>query len=191
MHVLHIGHIRFLGTLQKLFAVGGAVASLRNIKNPAQVALKVMQTTDHVLLVGEGAREFARLNGFQEENLLTEKARERFQSILDDDPEYPAALLGMGMLHVRLGEREAAEDAYQRLSVLEGAAYKPLYGQILAVNGKTEEAIAEFRRLLAEDSSNRNVRKRLVSLLLSNKRLEEAETILTESLEAYLGNNLK
>ncbi len=53
----------------------GAVASLRNIKNPSKVAKLVMEQTDHVLLVGEGALQFARANGFPEENLLTEKAR--------------------------------------------------------------------------------------------------------------------
>ena len=53
----------------------GAVGALRNIKHPAQVALKVMQLTDHVLLVGEGALQFARALGFPQENLLTERAR--------------------------------------------------------------------------------------------------------------------
>ena len=53
----------------------GAVACLENIKTPASVAKLVMQRTDHVLLVGTGALEFARAWGFQEENLLTEKAR--------------------------------------------------------------------------------------------------------------------
>ena len=38
----------------------GAVAALRNIKNPSRVARLVMETTDHVLLVGEGALRFAR-----------------------------------------------------------------------------------------------------------------------------------
>ncbi len=55
--------------------LAGAVASLRNIKNPSLVALKVMRRTDHVLLVGEGALRFARLHGFKEENILTEEAR--------------------------------------------------------------------------------------------------------------------
>ncbi|GAB4293469.1 MAG: N(4)-(beta-N-acetylglucosaminyl)-L-asparaginase [Ignavibacteriaceae bacterium] len=54
----------------------GAVASLRNIKNPSKVARLVMERTDHVLLVGEGALEFAKAHGFREENLLTEEARE-------------------------------------------------------------------------------------------------------------------
>ncbi len=53
----------------------GAVASLRNIRHPSSVARLVMEQTDHVLLVGEGALEFARAQGFTEENLLTERSR--------------------------------------------------------------------------------------------------------------------
>jgi N4-(beta-N-acetylglucosaminyl)-L-asparaginase len=53
----------------------GAVAALRNIKNPSRVARTVLDRTDHVLLVGEGALHFARAHGFKEEDLLTEKAR--------------------------------------------------------------------------------------------------------------------
>ena len=53
----------------------GAVAALQNIRHPAQVARKVLESTDHVLLVAEGALEFARAHGFREENLLTDKAR--------------------------------------------------------------------------------------------------------------------
>lgn len=53
----------------------GAVASIRDIKNPAMVALMVLRLTDHCLLVGEGARRFALEHGFRPENLLTEKAR--------------------------------------------------------------------------------------------------------------------
>ena len=56
----------------------GAVAALRNIKNPSKVAKVVMERTDHVLLVGEGALKFARMHGFKEENLLTDKAREEW-----------------------------------------------------------------------------------------------------------------
>jgi N4-(beta-N-acetylglucosaminyl)-L-asparaginase len=53
----------------------GAVASLRNVRNPARLAQLVMEQTDHVLLAGEGALAFARAQGFQEENLLTERSR--------------------------------------------------------------------------------------------------------------------
>jgi N4-(beta-N-acetylglucosaminyl)-L-asparaginase len=53
----------------------GAVAALEGFRHPAQVALQVLQRTTRVLLVGEGAARFARTIGFEEENLLTEKAR--------------------------------------------------------------------------------------------------------------------
>jgi len=53
----------------------GSVASLRNIKTPSKVAKLVMEQTDHIMLVGEGALRFARAYGFREENLLTEKSR--------------------------------------------------------------------------------------------------------------------
>jgi N4-(beta-N-acetylglucosaminyl)-L-asparaginase len=74
---------------------GGAVAGLRNVRHPTQVALLLMQQTKRVLLVGEGALQFARANGFPEENLLTEKSRQiwlhwkRSRSRWDDWREPP------------------------------------------------------------------------------------------------------
>lgn len=53
----------------------GAVGALENIKNASSVAKLVMERTDHVLLVGEGAQKFARAHGFKEEELLTDKSR--------------------------------------------------------------------------------------------------------------------
>jgi N4-(beta-N-acetylglucosaminyl)-L-asparaginase len=74
-------------------AMGGAVGALRNIKYPSRVARLVMEQTDHVLLVGEGALEFARAEGFPEENLLTEKARRIWlhwkQTLSDKDDWIP------------------------------------------------------------------------------------------------------
>ncbi len=67
----------------------GAVAAIQGIRHPAQVALKVLQTTDHVLLVGKGARQFAHAHGFKAEDLLTEKARKIWlhwkQNLSDQD----------------------------------------------------------------------------------------------------------
>ena len=57
----------------------GAVASVRDIKNVAALALQVLRRTDHCLLVGDGARRFAIQMGFKEENLLTEASRLAWQ----------------------------------------------------------------------------------------------------------------
>ena len=53
----------------------GSVAGLQNIKTPSSVARLVMERTDHIMLVGAGAKQFAMQMGFKEENLLTEAAR--------------------------------------------------------------------------------------------------------------------
>ena len=80
----------------------GAVASLRNIKNPSKVARLVMERTDHVLLVGEGALRFAKAHGFKEEDLLTDSSREIWlrwkEKRTDDDwlPEYDEKTKGIG-----------------------------------------------------------------------------------------------
>ena len=53
----------------------GAVASLKNIKNPSKVAKLVLERTSHILIVGEGALKFAVREGFKKEDLLTDEAR--------------------------------------------------------------------------------------------------------------------
>lgn len=53
----------------------GAVAALHNIQNPSRVARIVMEQTNRVMIVGEGALRFAKAHGFSETNLLTERAR--------------------------------------------------------------------------------------------------------------------
>src|SRR5215468_2498527 len=53
----------------------GAVGALQGIKTPSLVAKTVMEQTDHMFLVGEGALRFAKAQGFQEEDLLTEESR--------------------------------------------------------------------------------------------------------------------
>lgn len=56
----------------------GAVGALKKIKNPSKVARLVMERTDHIFLVGEGALRFAKKMGFKEEDLLTEESRKRW-----------------------------------------------------------------------------------------------------------------
>ena len=57
----------------------GSVAFLQNIKHPISVARLVMEKTPHVMLSGKGALQFAIENGFTKEDLLTEKARVRWE----------------------------------------------------------------------------------------------------------------
>jgi N4-(beta-N-acetylglucosaminyl)-L-asparaginase len=54
----------------------GAVAALEGIKTPSEVARLVLRYTNHIMLVGEGAKRFALSFGFKEEDLLTPASRE-------------------------------------------------------------------------------------------------------------------
>ncbi|MGQ0704094.1 MAG: N(4)-(beta-N-acetylglucosaminyl)-L-asparaginase [Gemmatimonadales bacterium] len=56
----------------------GGVAALEGIKTPSEVARLVLKYTNHILLVGEGAKRFALSYGFQEEDLLTARSREKW-----------------------------------------------------------------------------------------------------------------
>ena len=53
----------------------GSVGALEGIATPSLVAKAVMDYTDHIMLVGEGAKRFALELGFKEVNLLTEQSR--------------------------------------------------------------------------------------------------------------------
>ena len=57
----------------------GAVGAVRRIKNVSLLAKTVMEHTGHVLIVGEGASKVAKLHGFPEENLLTDRSRKIWQ----------------------------------------------------------------------------------------------------------------
>ncbi len=111
-----------------------------------------------------------------------DEAKTQFESILAEDDAYGPALLGLGMLEIKLGNDDAAEDIYRRASKVEGELYRPLYGQILMRNGKADEAVAEYERLAEEYPDDRTLRTRLVSAYVQTERTSQAETLLTQVL---------
>src|SRR5438046_5027642 len=69
----------------------GAVGALEGIKTPSEVAKLVLKYTNHIFLVGEGAKRFALQYGFKDEDLLTEHSREvwlRWRANLSPDDDY-------------------------------------------------------------------------------------------------------
>ena len=57
----------------------GSVAFLEHIVHPISVARMVMEKTPHVMLVGEGALQFALANGFKKQNLLTKESEKTWR----------------------------------------------------------------------------------------------------------------
>ncbi len=70
----------------------GAVSFLERIKHPVSVARKVMETTPHVLLSGEGAQAFAVQNGFPiEDGTLSPDAEKEWKKWLEKSNYKPVA----------------------------------------------------------------------------------------------------
>jgi N4-(beta-N-acetylglucosaminyl)-L-asparaginase len=71
----------------------GAVACLENIVHPSEVARLVLERTDHCLLVGRGAYEFARMHGHPHTDLLTDASRRKWlewkESMSETDDRLP------------------------------------------------------------------------------------------------------
>ena len=71
----------------------GSVAFLERIKHPISVARKVMEKTPHVMLVGDGAQQFAVAEGFPlEEQKLSENAKKAYENWLKKSEYKPPAI---------------------------------------------------------------------------------------------------
>jgi N4-(beta-N-acetylglucosaminyl)-L-asparaginase len=57
----------------------GSVAFLEHIEHPISVARAVMEKTPHIMLVGEGALQFALANGFKKRKLLTSDSEKKWK----------------------------------------------------------------------------------------------------------------
>lgn len=67
----------------------GSVLFLEDIMHPISVARKVMEETPHVILAGEGARQFAVEQGFEPQDLLTDKSKKEWEKWLENSKYQP------------------------------------------------------------------------------------------------------
>ncbi len=73
------GHVTLDACIMDWKGGAGSVTFLEGIMHPISVARRVMEKTPHVMLSGEGALQFAKQEGFKEENLLTEKSKKAWE----------------------------------------------------------------------------------------------------------------
>lgn len=66
----------------------GAVGAIRNVRNPIMVARKVLDETDHSLLVGSMAEKFAKRFGLASKILPTAERRIKWELMLKNPPKY-------------------------------------------------------------------------------------------------------
>lgn len=68
----------------------GSVAFVRQIKHPITLARKVMEKTPHVMIAGEGAKQFAIAEGMPlEEEELSPRAKERYEKWMESSEYKP------------------------------------------------------------------------------------------------------
>src|ERR1700761_6486182 len=85
------GHVSLDASIMDQKGDCGAVAGLEHIAHPISVARRVMERTPHVLLVGDGALQFAIEQGFKREELLTPESRKAWKAWLKEHRYHPVA----------------------------------------------------------------------------------------------------
>jgi N4-(beta-N-acetylglucosaminyl)-L-asparaginase len=85
------GRVTLDACIMDEFSNIGSVASLEFIKHPISVARMVMEKTPHVMLVGDGALQFALAQGFPKENLLVEESEKEWKEWLKTSEYLPKA----------------------------------------------------------------------------------------------------
>lgn len=83
------GHVTLDACIMDQDANCGSVMGLEHIVNVISVARKVMEKTPHVILVGDGALQFAQEQGFRKTNLLTPKSEKLWKEWLKESKYQP------------------------------------------------------------------------------------------------------
>jgi N4-(beta-N-acetylglucosaminyl)-L-asparaginase len=76
------GHVSLDACIMDEFGNCGSVAAIEDIAHPISVARLVMEKTPHVMLVGDGATQFAVEQGFKREKLLTPESEKAWKEWL-------------------------------------------------------------------------------------------------------------
>lgn len=79
------GHVTLDACIMNEHGDCGSVAFLEHIMHPISVARMVMEKTPHVMLVGEGALDFALAQGMEKVDLLTPEAKKAWETWLADE----------------------------------------------------------------------------------------------------------
>jgi N4-(beta-N-acetylglucosaminyl)-L-asparaginase len=167
----------------------GAVAGIDGISTPTAVARRVMEETDHVLLVGDGAKRFAIDQGFREQSMSTpetKKAWEKWRRAGEDHDTLPADshdTIGMVTLD--------AQDDLAAACTTSGIAYKmpgrvgdsPLIGCGLYADNEIGAAVATGR---GEEIARTCGSFAIVNLMREGKTPQEA----CESVVRHLVNRV-
>lgn len=188
------GHVTLDACIMDYNDLCGSVAFLEHIKHPISVARKVKEETPHIMLVGEGALQFALEQGFKKENLLTPAARKAWKKWLIESKYKPVinvenhdtigmiALDNQGRLsgacttsgaafkmHGRVGDSPIIGAGLFVDSEIGGAAATGLGEQVIRIAGS--HLVVEYMR--QGDGPETACRKAVERIVAKNKSVED------------------
>jgi N4-(beta-N-acetylglucosaminyl)-L-asparaginase len=145
-----LGHVTLDACIMNHLHQCGAVAYIQHIDHPIQVARKVMELTPHVLIVGDGAYDFALENGFSRSVVEVPQPKVKLQYEKWLEKEHQSTPVNIEN-HDTIGM--IAIDQHQNLSgacTTSGLAYKmhgrvgdsPIIGAGLFVDNEVGAAVA-------------------------------------------------
>jgi len=107
----------------------GSVGAIERIKHPVSVARKIMETTPHIMLVGDGAQQFAVENGFPlQPQVLSDPAKKAYENWLKKSEYKP---------EINIENKEAEEKSKK-----ENGPFAPQYFDDGRINHDTMGLVA-------------------------------------------------
>jgi len=171
-------------------AIGTFSGEIRSAVLLAQIKMKQNDLAGAEKILNDLARKSANspeaalaLGRFYMRTQRQDQAEAEFHRALVLNPQFAPALLSLGIIQANSGRADQAEQTYQRISTVPDRDYNQVYGLFLFQHGKTDAALAEFRRLAKRDPDNRAARTRLVAAYVTLHRVPEARKVLADALD--------
>lgn len=167
----------------------GAVAGIKNFKNPIAIAKALSKDRFNIFLVGKGAESFAEKNGFEKKHMLTLKAKKAWEKRLKDIKEKNLSPYDghdtVGMVCLDKYENMTAGTSTSGLFMKKEGRVgdSPMPGSGLYVDSKIGGATATG---LGEDIMKGCISYETVRLMEEGYTPQEAADIITEKFNKKL-----
>lgn len=147
----------------------------KDIKGAEEVLTKACEQTP-------GSADARRILGefYVIQGKLTD-AEPQLRRAFEMDPNSSSIIQDLARLDLTLGRKQDAEKRFKRLAGFE--EYKSIYATFLFQEGRREEALREFEKIVARSPDNRQARSELVATYVAMGRTPEAVKVLEAAIK--------
>ena len=159
----------------------GSVACLEHIVHPISVARAVMEKTPHVMLVGDGALDFALSQGFKKENLLIKESEDEWKEWLKKSEYKPKVnienhdTIGMVAMDMNGNLSGACTTSGMAFKMHGRVGDSPIIGAGLFVDNEVGSVELMRQGFSPEESCKKAVERIILSAKNRNKPLSEIQ----------------